>query len=291
MRQDVQGLLLLVPMTAIEVIAILGDAGQVDDTKQGAVTRPIGIIGRRLTQVVETGPHELSHAIGQILMLDEIILRKVRPAAMLHIVARALMIIINRHRFTFDRELIDTTRADRRSRLTTKDQLLRQDIVVAHIAEGTVVESRHVHHRRKAILHHGIRVIHPLCHRTCRILSVANILQPFRHLITLLIALVRHLVTNTPEHDAGIVAVMTNEIHQILLRPIVEKQVIAIGALRGVPLVETLSHQHHTHLIACLHQLGRRHVVRGTYRIATHIFQHLDLMTNGRLIDRRTQRT
>ena len=63
------------------------------------------------------------------------------------------------------------------------------------------------------------------------------------------------------------------QIHQVLLCPFVEEEVIAIGHFRAFPAVKGFGHQHHTHLVAGLHQFGGGHVVRGADGIAAHVLQ------------------
>ncbi len=82
-----QGRGLGIPVAAIEIVAVLGYARKVDNAEQRAVARPVGIIRCRLSEVVKSGPYELAYAVGKVLMLDEIIFRKIGPSAVFHIVA------------------------------------------------------------------------------------------------------------------------------------------------------------------------------------------------------------
>ena len=66
-----------VPMTAVQIVTVLWNTRQVDDTEQGAVARPVGIIRRRFTQIVETGPYELTDTVRQVFMLDKVVFRQV----------------------------------------------------------------------------------------------------------------------------------------------------------------------------------------------------------------------
>ena len=114
---------------------------------------------------------------------------------------------------------------------------------------------------------------------------MADILQEPRDLTTALIPLVRHLVTDAPHHDARVIPVMMYQIHEVFLHPFVENQIIAVRAFRLVPFVEALCHQHHTHLIASLYQLGSRHIMGSTDSVASHVLQDPDLTTDSGIID------
>ena len=78
---------------------------------------------------------------------------------------------------------------------------------------------------------------------------------------------------------------MMYQIHEVFLHPFVENQIIAVRTFRLVPLVEALCHQHHTHLIASLYQLGSRHIMGSTDSVASHVLQDPDLTTDSGIID------
>ena len=88
MGQYVQGVLLLIPMATIEPVAILGQTSEVNDAEERRVAGPIGIIGSRLAEVVETCPDELTHAIGEVFVEDEVVFGEVAPVAVLKVVPR-----------------------------------------------------------------------------------------------------------------------------------------------------------------------------------------------------------
>ena len=77
MREDMQGLFVLVPVASIEIVSILRKACKVDYSEQRRVARPVCIIRCRLSEIVESGPYELTDAVWKVLVLDEIVLRKV----------------------------------------------------------------------------------------------------------------------------------------------------------------------------------------------------------------------
>jgi hypothetical protein len=93
-RKYVQGRLLRIPVAPVQIEPVLGNAGEVNDPEQGAVTGPAIVIRSGLPEIIETSPDKLTDAIGQIFVEDEIVLRQVRPVAMFEVVRRALVIII-----------------------------------------------------------------------------------------------------------------------------------------------------------------------------------------------------
>jgi len=61
--QNMQSLLLLIPMAAIEKIPVFRQSCQIDYTKQRRMAGPIGIVWSRFSQIIESGPYEFADAI------------------------------------------------------------------------------------------------------------------------------------------------------------------------------------------------------------------------------------
>ena len=90
--KQVDGVLILVPMAAVEVEAILGKPGKVHDTEVTAATWPILVVWRRLAEVVETRPHKFaSHPVVVVLHFP-VVVGQIAPPAVFHIVAAALSV-------------------------------------------------------------------------------------------------------------------------------------------------------------------------------------------------------
>ena len=197
---------------------------------------------------------------------------------MLHVVGRALVIVVHGHRLAFNRELIYAARTYRRSRFASQDDLLRQFLIIHLISERTVVESGHFHNGGKVVVYYCIRSIHPLGHRTGRVFTMADVLQETGDLGIAFDPLVRHFVTDTPHYDTRIVAEVMEQVDHIFFSPFVEEQVVTVLTFSHVPFV------------AGFHQVGSRHVVRRTDRITSHLFQDTDLTADSCVIDSCAQR-
>ena len=85
-REDVESFHVLVPVTAVEVIAVFGQSGKVDDTEQGRVAGPVGVVRCRFTQIIEASPYKFPDAVGEVFVLDKVVFGQVRPTAMLYVV-------------------------------------------------------------------------------------------------------------------------------------------------------------------------------------------------------------
>lgn len=155
---------------------------------------------------------------------------------------------------------------------------------------SAIIQSRHIEHGREAIGQHARHLIHTTRHRACRILAMTNVLQERSYLVTFRTALRRHFVSDAPHHHAGMVAILAKHVYHILLGPLLKEAVIAVFAFGNVPLVERFHHHHKAHLIAKFNQLRRRHVVRRTDGITSHIFQQCQLTAKSRYIDCGSQR-
>ncbi len=222
-------------------------------------------------------------------MPDEIILRQIGPAAVLHVVARRLMVFIDSHSLALYREFVDSTRAYCRSCLRSKNKTLRKFRIVDIILERTIVESGNIHHSREIIVHNCIRRIHTLSHSARIIVFLYNILKTQSRLAIALGPLIRHFVADAPHNYRGIVAVVAHHVLEVTLHPFVEEKIIAVLTLGFVPLVESLHHKHHTHFICSLDKLGCRHVVRCTDGICAHILEDAYLATDSSIVDSRTE--
>ena len=280
--QHVQGVVALVPQATVEVVAVLGQAGQVDDAEHGAMAGPcVGVVRRRFAQVVEARPHELAERPVVVVGQGEVLVGHVRPRAGLQVVARALVIVVHGLFLQLGGELVDAARADGGRRFGTQHQVLGQLAVGLHVAVRAVVEAGHVEHGGKAIAQDARHLVHAAGDGACGVFAMADVLQERGHLVAFGAALGGHFVADAPHHHAGVVAILAEHVHHILLRPLVEEAVVAVLTLGNVPLVERLEHHHETHLVTELHQLGRRHIVGGADGIATHVLEQRQLAAEG----------
>ena len=81
------GVVLCVPNAAIKVISVFGQPSEIADSKIAASARPILVIRRGFTKIVETSPYELSDGIRQIILCNKIVFGKIAPRTILRIVA------------------------------------------------------------------------------------------------------------------------------------------------------------------------------------------------------------
>ena len=201
------------------------------------------------------------------------------------------MVLVCRAVLVLDGELVNAPRAHRRCSLAAEQQVLRQYAVAVFIAMGAVVEARNVDDGRETVGQHAVYLVHATGHRTCRILTMADVLKEFRHAITVGTALRGHLVADAPHHHARVVAVVSQHVYHVFLSPIIEKTVVSVLTFRHVPFVERLDHHHHSELVAQLHEFRSRHVVRCAYGVAAHVLEHKDLMPQCRAVHGCAQRT
>ena len=273
-REYVQGLRLRIPAAPVQPVPVLRYACQVYDAEHRRVVGPVGVVRGRFPEIVETCPHEFTDAVRQVILQYEVIFRQVRPVTAFQIVGGRLVVRIFLHRAPLYRELVHAAGADCGCRLAPQKEFLGKTGIIGLIPVRPVVEARDIHHGHHVVGCGGIRIVYPLGHRPGRVFPVADVLKHESELRAhVSVSLVRHFIPYAPHHHTRTVPVVTDEIHQILLHPFVEKLVVAVRHLRRDPFVERLRHQHHPHLVTRPHQLRRRHVVRGPYRIAAHILQ------------------
>ena len=279
-----------VPHAAVQVEAVLGQRGQVDDAEHRRVVGPgIRVVGRRLAQVVEARPYELPDGPVEVVGQGEVNVRNVRPRAIVQVVAAALVVRRDGISLAHGGEVVHAARADRRRRFGAQHDVLRQPAVGLLVAVGAVVETGNVEHGRKTVVQHARHLVHAAGDGARGVLAVADVAQELGHLIPLGRALGGHLVAHAPHHYRRVVAVLPQHVHHVALRPFAEVAVVTVVALRNVPFVERLQHHHEAHLVAQLDQLRCGHVVRGAHGIAAHVLEHQQLVAQGTLVDGRAE--
>ena len=216
---------------------------------------------------------------------SEVGIGQITPGTGLYIVRRTLMVVVGTEILIHHRELVDAARAYRRGRFATQKHVLGQAAIAFFISMGTIVEARHVDHGGKSVVEHTRHLVHAACHGARGVFAMTDVLQMAGQLVTIGAALRGHFVTDAPHHHAGSVAIVVQHIHQVAVAPLRKETVITVVDLAQIPFVERLYHHHETHFVAQFHQLGRRHVVRGTNGIAAHILEQEQLVAQGGTID------
>ena len=300
--EQVGGVVARVPLGAVEVVAVLGNAREVDDAEIGGVTGPcVGVVGRGLAEVVEARPDELTDGPGVVVHIAEIVVGQVAPRAVLEVVGGTLVgaAVAARVVDVGDSlgvvgqggEQIDAARGDGGCRLAAEDETLRGALVRLLVAVRAVVESDHLEDAGEAVFKHAGDLVHARGDRARAVFAHADVLQHLRHAVALRVALGGDFVADRPHHDAGVVAEMVEHIHHVALRPLVEKAAVAVVALAPVPFIEGFAHDHEAHGVAQFDEFGRGHVVGGADGVAAHVAQQKQLAADGIAADGGTEGT
>ncbi len=175
--------------------------------------------------------------------------------------------------------------AHRRGGLAAQQEALRQLGEGLLIALDAVIVARHIGHLGKPAGQVGIGLVHAAGHGASGVQLVAQGYQFLVSLGTLGLPLLGYLVAHAPHHDAGVVAVVLNQVGDVTLPPLVPQAVIAVLDLGIAPCVETLGHHHHAHRVAHLHLPGRGHVVAGADGIGTHLLEQAYLADESGLVE------
>ena len=205
-------------------------------------------------------------------MLDKIIFRKIGPTTVFYIIRWRLVVVIFLHGTTYHRELVNPTWTDSRSSFATQNNLLRKFLVIFLIFVRAVIETGYIHHGSHVVINHSIRRIHTLSNGTCRVFTMADVLQEtWKFRSTIAVPLIRHFITDTPHNHTWIVTILMNQIHQIFFCPFIKNFMITVLHFGRFPFIEWFRHNHHTHLITSLNQLRSGHIVWSTDGVTPHI--------------------
>ncbi len=131
----------------------------------------------------------------------------------------------------------------------------------------------------------SVGAVDRLGHRPGWIKTAQFVRQHFRCRDAVRGDLLRNLVADAPDDHTRMVAVATHHRRQVLPPPALEIGGVVIWVLGRLPSVESLFHDQHAELVACVEHGRRGRVVRGPYGIEAAGLQQLDLAL-FRAIDR-----
>ena len=100
----------------------------------------------------------------------------------------------------FRRELIDATRADRRTRLASKHKSMSYLVVDLYIIPWMIIDSNDIINIYEPVVKGIADIIKAAGHRTGWILPMAYILKELAGLPTIVNPLRRHFIAHTPHH-------------------------------------------------------------------------------------------
>ena len=103
--------------------------------------------------------------------------------------------------------------------------------------------------------------------------------------------LLENFVANRPHEYTRMISVAKDKVSEVALVPFVEESSIVVACLASAPHVETLVHNDESHRVAHVEEFGGRWIVRASYGIATHVFEHLQLTVEGVFVDGRSKTT
>ena len=138
----------------------------------------------------------------------------------------------------------------------------------------SIVETWHVGLQCKATLDVGVGVVHATGHHAGGVEGVTPLHQCGIALGAFFFPLLGNFIAHTPQHDAGVVAVVHDEVVDVFFPPLVPKTIVAVFYLGVFPAVKTLGHHHQSQAVAQFHLPCRGHVVRGANGVGTHVFHY-----------------
>ncbi len=190
-----------------------------------------------------------------------------------------------------DREIIFAARRHRGGCFGAEYEFLRKSRIGAVVVLWLIVEAGYVEGGGESVGKHGVNLVHSAGHGARRVEAVHKVLkhQQFAH--TVGPPLRGHLVANRPHHHRRTVAVMLHHVGDVAFGPTVENRAVTVGRLwPEAPVVKGFDHKHHAHLVAQLHKLRRRHIVRGSHGVGAHVLEQFKLMAQGRAVDGGSER-
>ena len=124
--QEVDGLVGGVPVRAIEVVAVFGQSGEVEDAEVGRAAGPIAVVGSGFAEIVEACPDKLANHPRFVILQEPVLLGDVGPPAGFGVVTGALAVIVGFAVETANGELIHAARGNGRGRLAAQHVALAE---------------------------------------------------------------------------------------------------------------------------------------------------------------------
>ena len=278
-----------VPACLIGVEIILGKPGGIHQAKIAV----LGVIGRRLADVVNAAPQELSQLIGVQLVGGDAGLVALRaPAGAAVAQAGALLIVVHQQRLG-QGEVIDAPALNHRGGLAAVDHPAGIFFMVLVVQAFAVVVAHHVQ-QGSAVL--GILPGHVVGAEGGQAVPPGVMAEhlPAQGLggVVALLGVpvgVVDLIADAPHDEAGVVPIPAYPAGHILLEPLGEEAGIVIGRLAAQPHVKGLVDHHNAQLVRQLHHGGGGHVVRGAQGVHAHVLHDFQLPPGGGAVEGRAQ--
>ena len=77
--QQMDGVVAVVPYRAVEIVAVLGQSGEVADAEIAAARRPVGVVGRGLAEIIKARPDKLPDGVVLVVLSHEVALGQIAP--------------------------------------------------------------------------------------------------------------------------------------------------------------------------------------------------------------------
>ena len=259
-----------------DIIGILREAGGINDSEVGILR----VIGRRLSDVIKTGPEELSHGEIQIPIDGNTGLHALCPPAC-HRVSkcRALLILI-RQDSRPQREVINAAACADGACLRSVNDPVRVLFMMIFVIFLRIVVSGNLVQLRAMLRIFPRHVVGAGCDAgiPAGIQRLHLLHQKLRHLVAALARmLVINFVSDAPENHAGVIAVSPDKALHIPCLPLIEKAGIVKLRLAPLPHIERFVHDKESHLIRKIQRFRRERIVRKTDGVDTHLLLDLEL--------------
>ena len=278
------------PAGTVKIRTVLRDAAEIENSVIGAFGRPFILVGGGFSEIIESGPDELAHDKGVVVLTLEFMIGHRPPRRTAEVEAVDLKIVLS---FELLEEPVGIfpAAAERRSALRRIDRSIREIVMVDGIDIGFVVEAFHIHIVEQTAADAVVAVVEPGRRRTGGVLVMADRAQAPGHFRPFRNVLLVNLVADAPHDDARMVGVAPDHIPEIAFRPFVKVKIVAVRTFRELPFVKRLAEHQKPELVAQIEKFRIRRIVRGPDRIASDSLELEETVTRRVAVHSRAQRS
>ena len=260
--------LIIGPFCLIQVECVFWKAGSIDLSE----IRIFGKIWGWLAQIIKAGPEVLSKAELAVAVCDNRVLGIFRSPVCRTVSESRTLQVIKCQKTVGKRKMIDAAALYGSTCLTSKYFPVRIFYMMFVITFIEVIVADEIDHFAGALGSFPFDIIRCQCGvGIFAVIELADgIMKFFRQFQSAVKMRIINLISDSPDKDARVVAVLADPACQVFFPPVFKVIAVVVIGLCALPHIKTLSVEQESQLITEIQHMFRRHVVRISDRIYTH---------------------
>ncbi len=268
------------PLGLVDVEAVFGEAGDIDDAEVGRAGGPA--IGGGFADVIEAGPDEFAGDPGSFLHADELGFGGVAPIGSVDVVGGDL---VGGADFLGDLDVAVGAEGEAVFAAGAESGGgFRADEDVSFLGGvfgDVVVDAEDVEGCGEAGFEGRFGIVAGGADEACGVFAADDVGEAFGHFTAVGSALFGDFIADAPEDDGGVIAVAVDHGDDIAFGPVVEEAAITEAGLGAFPFVEGFIHDEEAHAVGEVEKFGVWGIVGGADGVAAEGAEDFELSLEG----------